>query len=327
MTLEGILGSVREVRAALVSGWLWLVWLWVAAPAAIPSRGDGAAFQRLYGIGDTLGAGGAAVVGSIAAYVVGSALLEAQASVGTRIARRANRGQHERLVPGTTVPLADLMDLATRKDVTLEPPRNHMWWQRRRFGRVAQDRLEGKARDLITIATASDEQALRETLCRVGHTSVTMVARRVDHMHVRRGDGPVLMLPVMPTAARLLEDAELIRSRLLESAPKTADRIERLYGEADLRLSVAPPIFALGVSACVSAPLNSAVFYACLAATLAIPAGIGLQGLALRVKARQQLVDALRTRRSSVQLESLTPIFARYCDRAQRASASLEQLQ
>lgn len=73
--LAQLLPAIREVRSPLVGGYVWLLSAWLFFGDAVPASLRESQVEAWVLIGrlmDPLGAAGLAVVGSVAAYLVGS---------------------------------------------------------------------------------------------------------------------------------------------------------------------------------------------------------------------------------------------------------------
>lgn len=94
MSLSSVLPGLREVRAALVAGWLYLllIWLWFADD--VRALDDEGIFARIVEAATAAGTVAAVVVASIAAFLVGSLVNEAlRVLIGRRFERRAGPGR------------------------------------------------------------------------------------------------------------------------------------------------------------------------------------------------------------------------------------------
>lgn len=124
--------------------------------------------------------------------------------------------------------------------------------------------------------------------------------------------------------ARVVRELDLIRVRLTESSERTSSEVERLYGESDLRFHIAAPLLVLAITfvaeIATGLPWNWSIFSL---AMLLVPALVVAQGGLIRRRANTQLVDALRARQGTPELERLTPIFKVYRDRADTAAAAI----
>jgi tetratricopeptide (TPR) repeat protein len=74
--LANLLPGLREVRAPLVSGYLWLAFFLLAFDGDLPTRGDPGGLEPLFALAEGLSVLGIATVTGIAAYLVGSAVQE-----------------------------------------------------------------------------------------------------------------------------------------------------------------------------------------------------------------------------------------------------------
>lgn len=86
--LAGILPGVRELRAPLAAGYLWLLILWIAFGDALPTKDEvepGGPVERFYDLEPVVSSLGLAVVASVAAYIIGSIAVEAQGYIGSLI--------------------------------------------------------------------------------------------------------------------------------------------------------------------------------------------------------------------------------------------------
>jgi hypothetical protein len=79
--LANVMPGLRELRAPLAAGYLWLLWGWLAFGARVPRTKDEAPepLHRLYELEPVISDLGLAVVASVAAYVLGSIVVDVQA--------------------------------------------------------------------------------------------------------------------------------------------------------------------------------------------------------------------------------------------------------
>jgi len=320
--LQILLADIRDIRPGLFAGWLWLFWIWVAMPEVIPSPSDGKIFHQIYLLGDRIGVGGCLIVGSLAAYGLGSLAYDGEKILVARLLRRSGRTEQVLkivLANSHSTTFGNLLSVTTE----------HGQIQLSRANTANRlPRIEGKAWDLIRTATADAGQSLKSAIQRLSSLTVTLASYGHDYLLIYVDDlDSKIVLPIMPDPKRLLEDRALMRNRLADSVVETSVRVERLYSEADLRLAVALPLGAIGVSVALAMTAQLVLATCLFIATLLLVGGITLQGRFLQRDADAQLIDAVRTRRTSVQLATLTPIFARYNERAREACHQLAQLQ
>lgn len=75
--LTNLLPGLREIRAPLISGYLWLAFFFLAFHEELPSSSDpGPVFEPLFDLGGNISALGLATATGVAAYLVGSAVQE-----------------------------------------------------------------------------------------------------------------------------------------------------------------------------------------------------------------------------------------------------------
>jgi tetratricopeptide (TPR) repeat protein len=74
--VANLLPGLREIRAPLISGYLWLAFLFLIFHEDLPTRAHSGQLQPLFSLADRLSAFGIATVSGVAAYLVGSAVQE-----------------------------------------------------------------------------------------------------------------------------------------------------------------------------------------------------------------------------------------------------------
>jgi hypothetical protein len=87
--LSSVLPGLRELRAPLAAGYLWLLTGWLIFGDEVPKRREATsgALRRLYELQPVVSAVGLAVVASVAAYIVGSIAIE---GLNSLVRRRLN---------------------------------------------------------------------------------------------------------------------------------------------------------------------------------------------------------------------------------------------
>jgi uncharacterized membrane protein len=103
----------------------------------------------------------------------------------------------------------------------------------------------------------------------------------------------------------LLGQINLLETRLLEVAEGTGAKVERLQAEAEFRLAIVPPLVLL--IAILAFGVN--LFWL---AALIIPFALAVQGIDLYQSRVEEVLDALRARMQTQELERITPVFERY---------------
>jgi hypothetical protein len=84
MMVSSVLPGLRELRAPLAAGYLWLVTAWLVLGDKLPTAMEvkPAPLDRLYRLEPVLSDVGLAVVASVVAYVVGSIAIDVQVRAG-----------------------------------------------------------------------------------------------------------------------------------------------------------------------------------------------------------------------------------------------------
>jgi hypothetical protein len=92
--LSSLVPGLRELRAPLTSGYLWLVLAWMAFRDRVPTRAevDAPALDRLYELQPLITQFGTLAAVSVAAYVVGSLAIDIVGSLGEMVMRKLRPG-------------------------------------------------------------------------------------------------------------------------------------------------------------------------------------------------------------------------------------------
>ncbi len=72
MGIANLLPGIRELRAPLAAGYIWLLVGWLLLHDRIPGDGDAPVVSDLYDLADIVGRVGVAAAASLAAYLIGS---------------------------------------------------------------------------------------------------------------------------------------------------------------------------------------------------------------------------------------------------------------
>lgn len=184
MILSTILPGVRNLRAPLAAGYVWILFAWLVAHLGTADAHPGLT-EDLAKLGDALSPAGLAVAVSFLAYLIGSfskSLFDSLAAVTTK-----------------------------RLDV------------------AGLTRLSERGHDVLDDLLAQ-------------HLPAGLLASPSDAGEL---------------ASEIVDELDLIKSRLLESKRDLFDEIDRLQAEAELRFALLPPLLAVGVVAVLSIPLGS----------------------------------------------------------------------
>jgi hypothetical protein len=85
--LGNVVPGLRELRAPLAAGYLWLLFAWLVWGDKLPNKSAEKPdpLDRLYRLEPVVSSIGLAVVASVAAYVVGSIVIDVQTWIGGRV--------------------------------------------------------------------------------------------------------------------------------------------------------------------------------------------------------------------------------------------------
>lgn len=312
----GIMSTVpglREARAALISGYIWVSVAWLALPIDDALQHEGQVFARAENMVDSAGKAELLTLSALVAFLVGTVVIETARAMGRVGVRGITRGTDVARTLGAHATLAEL--------------RPYTSYEFMRADGSKLSRTSAKLEDLIRDQTAPCEVALRAAVQEVSDTPIVVTGGGWDYVTVSI-DGRQFDFPLAPTPRRVLEEIDAVRARLAERAPKTAARCDQLHGEALFRLAVGPPCGALAIVLAVASASDGRWIDAAIIALL-IGGGAALlvcHGLAAQRAVTHLTVDALRARDRSVDVAALTPIFRRYCERATHAAAAVSDL-
>lgn len=232
--LANFLPGVRELRAPLAAGYIWLLSVWLIVEPHVASRSKATgALAALYKLGDALSAVGLGVVISFIAYLLGTlsigmweAPLRAAMSVWPRLVSLLRPLPRSRwveteisgLVPRLESPRLSSRgsrSIVTLSETVLQRQRRAAEWERIPWGRfLAEDdfrRQERKLGDLM----------------------------RSD------GDGESETINVGILAGQVVDELDLVEARLMSDEPELFNYVDRSRAESELRLAIIPPLVVL----------------------------------------------------------------------------------
>jgi hypothetical protein len=126
------------------------------------------------------------------------------------------------------------------------------------------------------------------------------------------------VIPHILPSRDLLNQFSLLQTRLTEVAEATGTQIERLNAEAEFRFTLAPQL------ALLSLILAIAVSPFWLFG-LILPMALAAQRVELSRRGAEQLLDALRARTQTPELQQITPVFERYRTFASKLADGLQR--
>jgi hypothetical protein len=330
--LTSLLPGVREVRAPLVAGYLWVLFGWLLADPAKPEAVNGDLYDRLGAVSQAVGPVGQAIAASVLAYLLGSVMTSVTVrGVQAFVARW--RRDHLFRDYYSPPPLDDhgrlsLDSLALMAGIG--PGQGEMPGWRGYMAGPEPDPPLDRAILAITDRELGEErrklEAALESLARqAGDESIKLEHRsrgaaELVALDVLEGDGMVrreFVVPRFSAERDLFSEFPILRARLLEQAETIGMQIERIYAEAEFRFAVSPPLVALAL---LFATNN--LFWLI---TLLAPLALVIQGLVFEREGERQVIDALRARSGTPELELITPVFARYRNDAHLLREALDQ--
>jgi hypothetical protein len=332
--LSSVLPGLREIRGPLVAGYLWLANGWLLFGGSLPERDESTLVHRVYEIGDALSVVGLAAVSAVAAYLVGS-LLDSAIRVAARAlappVRSALRWSQTRVGRlyrspsyGTEPPDSgdfDPGDDASAAAVINALSRDSASNDERYVRGSALRGLDESSFDRLRALIDSETVGSRNRLERTAERNDLALERAPGWGRKLRvslqGSDQAHDVPAPPTVEEVVDEFDLVRSRLSEDSEPLSLKVERLDAEADFRLAIAPPLVVMGFVLGEISPWSL-----CL---LVVPAMLTLQAISLKRTATRELVDALRSRAGTTKLEVLLPAFRLYRERADAFSDALER--
>lgn len=310
--LSSVLPGLRELRAPLSAGFLWLLTLWFAFERAVPDSADAsgavASAYRLGGLLETIGLGAAI---TFAAYLVGSLSVFLFTGLLRRVMRASPqppRNWRDTLSPGAWQALQEVVDGAAQRlnavlslsglgiddaiDQFRQGPRGPngsptmlraqrpRWWRRRlaKYGRPREYALLPAEWEL------PDERARR-----------------------RLSELVVLDLPVIAS------------TRLLGKHPDIFSAVDRDRAEVEFRLAVVPPVLALAIA--VASHESAWLGLLIVIVGGAIVVGLLLDAINQQRQANDLILDLLQV--NEITAPSLERLEAWAADRADRTPSKL----
>jgi hypothetical protein len=234
--LSTLLPGLRDLRAPLAAGYLWLAALWLVCGSRITDLGEGAeasfASRNAHLAWDYMGRPGQAVALTFAAYIVGSAATDfTKGTVGSLLREMWAHA----LLPGATQP-SDVVSKGVKENLAL--------WLRQ------WETDHPEAWDFLL------EERIPTYL-------------DIEPEAIRKAESE-------RAADQLLGQIETLRTQLLRSAPVLAEELDRRRAEGEFRIAVGFPLVALvGIAAVASgiAWLTLLVVVPLVAATRIIGSG------------------------------------------------------
>jgi hypothetical protein len=323
-----LLPGLRDVRAPLVAGYLWLFTGWLLLAGHLPAKDDADVYANAFAAGDAVGQFGVIAAASLAAYLLGSMLQSMPSWISynsvllVRLLRHGSRRPVLQELPrASAIELLNAPFFAPTDFRSLDGDRR----TQRVLEELALNRL-GDARDKLGTAVQNATKKVRWGVEGAGpctEQELTSAAAAIeavgdlDHGWVAQYWGATvadrasvelinLPLPGFSAARDVLGERVAIQTRLMETAQHAGSEVERLYAESEFRFTVALP---LGAVAITLAALSEDIWWLLL---LVVVIGLLFHAVVLRKHGGRELVEALRSRPTNEDLDQITPVFTRY---------------
>ena len=266
--LTALIPGLREIRAPLAAGYLWLFLLWLVWGDSVPSRDEAeGALGRVYDLEPLYKSIGVVAVLSVLAYIVGS-LANVAASFAARAALNLIEKFRRRLPSYRRTHKSGVKPWMSRFELNLllsDVGKTELreWAWRRMIKEYLGFWAPPGTRSELEVAAFSARL-------------VRNVPQEIDDLG-------------MFLVNRVVEDLEVLKRRLLVADPTLFNQVDRLESEGAFRLALATPLAALSLWL---AATESAVY----AVALLVVAAVVSHGWALQRQGRDFLVSALRAR-------------------------------
>jgi hypothetical protein len=297
--LSSLLPGVRELRGPLAAGYLWLVVFWLALGDELPTgeESKSAALDRAYRLEPVLSAVGLAVVVSVAAYVIGSIVIDVQ----VRMAQVATAGVRP---PGVRV-RSDLDFIKREKRrLILMPVLAGVGWFAITDWLVPDSTLAKVALGVLAVAYVAFNlywtqegdgprgkwvNVFRNRHVRAEPLKVTSQGRGelVRWLHQAVAGPRAVGADIAPPALAFMTDnRNLLKTRVLAGSEALHSEVDRPDAEATFRMAIWPPLGVLAIY--LAAAVNPLWLLA-----LVVPAILAWQWVSLREQANDALVTVL----------------------------------
>lgn len=321
MTWSALIPGLREIRGPLLAGYLWMLAIWLSLGERLPDDQSDAVFERLWEAGGAIGPVGQAAAASVVAYLIGALVSGAfrgflgylWAKTKLFALRDLSLSSAQGEVSGEWIPIQAILEV---------PSGN---WEAFASSRLPK---KGATRTMVDLNEAELSGALAGLKGAIKHAQAVSKGSAKCKIVGRRNGALVIAIPrpdqdlVELTVPEFSPSRDiwfkraLLETRLRELVPSTASKIEQLDYEAEFRESLAPPLIAV-----ILVIASQASWY--WAALLIVPFALLVQAVALRDAAGKELLDALRARSRTQELEKITPVFAAYRSDAKRLEKAL----
>jgi hypothetical protein len=315
--LSSLIPGLREVRAPLLGGYLWLLFAFLVFHPQVSASGESHVHAELAEVAGAIGPVGLAITAAIAAYLFGSLVLSV--FIGATSFLRKEGWLFWPVSRRSYKPPEPEMELDREGWVSLDAIAHLAGLTRYVRARVQRDvvldeQLRIAIGDLARVELAEErgklQAALKSQKALQGDATFRLERRPGWELvaifrDTNTGIDAEHPIPKFDPLEDLYRDVPLLATRLSEFAPVAGAKVDRLGAEAELRFAVSLPLVALIILFAgavdwrwiFALPLASAVFY---------------QGIRVERRRDEELIGALRARGGGDELEKITPVFRQY---------------
>lgn len=300
--LSSLLPGLRQLRGPLAAGYLWLLLFWLAFGDELPTSDESkaGALDRAYRLEPVLSQLGLAVVGSVAAYVIGSIVIDMQ----VRIAQLATATPQP---PGSRGP-ADLSFLRREKRrLILMPILAGVGWFAVAVWLLPDSTAAKIVAGVVAIAYCWFNLYWTSNVREFGPTWINIFRNRftltpkpvvvtrqgwgelVRWLADVAGDVPTGGYAAQPALDYVIDNRNLLKTRLLVDSEALHAQVDRLDAEATFRQAIWPPLAVLAIYLAVA--VNPLWLFG-----LVVPIVLAWQWISLRKQANDALVTVLAAR-------------------------------
>lgn len=277
----GALPGARELRSALVGGYLWILALWLALdPIVGESNLDLEPYRSAHHLGEQVGPLALAATATFAAYLIGTFFNELR-TVVARLYLRARQSAGSSTSAQIRAEVADTLKQQRETRRRLRNSKQETMGLSRPEGDEGDTSPTAKAREVVSRLT----DILQETLGVVRPLPFSVFATAVSDVIEElalAAARPLIAIRIEPykpfvsergiasierylkrsvasqeiadsEVADVIADFPVVRTRLLHKSPDTVNEYDRLRTEAEFRSAIFLPLFALIVILVVKA--------------------------------------------------------------------------
>jgi hypothetical protein len=261
--LANLLPGLREIRAPLTAGYVWLLAIYIAVEPHIPARGTETGIWETFAhLGDSISPAGQAAISAALAYVVGFSselsvppLLETvQGWRMSELRRRAlprflwqwvrsrrHRDPFEHSAIYSLKGYGALMDILRPRLIALDQALRDVGTSLARAATTYHATPWSEREHLDRIAVPFALEPITEILQPTG----AMLSRLTDF---DGGTGDTVFYALDSAVDSLLEELDVVRTRLLGQEDELYSAIDRLNAEGEFRLALTLPGLALALT-------------------------------------------------------------------------------